>query len=157
MALDRCQGNPQFTGDFVVGQAIDLGQQKRLLDRSRQTIEQLVQFRQGLQDDCPFFLRRHHLLRQLGEGVEVGALKVLAAVMIEQYALGNGRKERAGFQDRLRIARRQYAHERVLRQVGGTVGAPEFSSQPAVEPTVMGVVEHLDGVCRRQRGTSRQR
>lgn len=154
MAFDGGNGNTQFSADLRVGQAIALGQQERTLDLDGQAIEQLVQFDQGLQDDCAFFFRRCHVLGHLRQGVEVGALKVLAAVEVEQYALGDRGEERTGLDQRGCFPRSEHAHEGVLGQVGGAFRAAELASQPAGEPVVMVVVQHFDGIGRAQRGHS---
>ena len=55
MAFDGGDGDAQLRADLRVGQAVELGQQEGAFDLLGQAVEQLVQFQQGLQDDCTVF------------------------------------------------------------------------------------------------------
>lgn len=117
-------------------------------------LQTLVELDQGLQDDRFFFFAGNHLFRHLRQGVEVSALKVLAAVVVEQHALGDGGEECPRLDDGRRFASGQDPDKGVLRQVGGVVRAAKLASQPTGEPVVMGVVETFNGIGWRQRDHS---
>ncbi|MNN13608.1 hypothetical protein D3C81_1266460 [compost metagenome] len=151
MTFDRGHGYAQFSGDLWISQAIDLRQQKGAFDLTRQTVEQLIQLHQGLQDDRLVFFRRRDHVRHLRQGVEVSAFDILTAVMIEQNALGQRRQKGARLDDHRRFAGGQHLDKRVLRQIRRAVRAAEFAPQPTDEPAVMGLIERFDRMGGRQR------
>ena len=130
--------------DLRVAQAIELRQQKRAFDRGGQAVEQLVQLHQGLQDDCAFFFTRRDCFGEIGQGLQVGALQVLATVVIKQHALGDGGQKRARLGQGRGFARREQAHERVLSQVSGALRAAKLAPQPACEPAVVVHIQDLN-------------
>ncbi len=143
VALDAAQGDAQLRGDLGVAQAVELGQQEGLLGQRRQAVEQAVQLDQGLQDDGAGLFAGDFPLGQAGQGFQVGALDVLAAVVVAQHAAGDGGEEGARFVDARGLARNQDLDEGVLGQVGGVLRAAEAAPQPAREPVVVVAVEGM--------------
>ena len=90
------------------------------------------------------FCRRHLRLRQMGKGVEVGALQLLATPVVDHQATGDGAQERARGVQLDALGSEQYAQEGVLGQVRGIGGIAQPAAKPVVQPAVMVAVERLD-------------
>ncbi|MNT14357.1 hypothetical protein D3C71_403190 [compost metagenome] len=75
--------------------------------------------------------------RQLRQHVEISLFQFLAAVMVEQHALGDGGKKGARFARGDGVFAVEQAHEGVLRHIGRACRAAQLLAQPALQPAVV--------------------
>ena len=75
--------------------------------------------------------------RQLRQHIAVSLFELLAAVMVEQYALRHSSQKGTRFARGDGFLAVEQAHEGVLRHIGRAGRAAEFFTQPALQPAVV--------------------
>ncbi|MNI89061.1 hypothetical protein D3C73_1464160 [compost metagenome] len=74
-------------------------------------------------------------------------------MVVQQQALGDGGEVGARLAQCVQfVPVPQHAHEGVLRKIGGIEAVTQLGAQPAVQPSVMGAIQHVDGVARGEHG-----
>lgn len=92
------------------------------------------------------------LSRQYREAFQIGLFQRLATIPIGHQPLGDRGQVGTRLLERLAGLMGQQSQEGVLRQVGGQFAGSGASPDPAVQPGLVGLVEHSEGgVCWRHR------
>jgi hypothetical protein len=144
VAAHRAQGNVQLVGNGLVGQAVDLAQQKGLARLERQAVQRLGDVLQRLQQHGALFGRRRQLLGLQGQGLQIGPLQLAPAPQREQQALGNGGQKRARLLHHGSGARGHHAHKGLGRHILrlGRVAQPGLQTRQ--QPGMVAHIQLLD-------------
>ncbi|KAG1320363.1 hypothetical protein G6F63_014298 [Rhizopus arrhizus] len=103
---------------------------------------------QGLDHQRAAFFARRGGGRQSAQAVEIRALQFTAAPEGEQRTLRQCGQERARFADGVGLSAGQDTHERIVRQIGRIMAAPQPPTQPLLQPGVMRFIQLGSGMLR---------
>ncbi|MDT4864535.1 hypothetical protein FQZ97_992990 [compost metagenome] len=141
-------GHAEAAGDLRIGQAFQLRQQESRAHLVRQSVEQGIDLHQGLQQRVAHLGARHLGFGQAGQCLQIGTFQLLAPVVVDQQAAGDGRQVGARLANDGQFAAGEYPQKGVVGQVSGIAGAAQATLQQLPQPGVMLAVEamHVAGL-----------